>query len=474
MKPNLNSLLSTCGTFGLALGLALSSPLLAAEVRIKQRLPVSPVWAGHPVGFALLTDAPANRQYAAYYDADRNMVVVSRALDAGVWTKKILPSKIGWDSHNYITLALDRDGQLHVVGNLHVTPLIYFRTTAAGDITTLAAIPRMTGDREQRMTYPRFIEDTDGSLIFTYRDGSSGNGSNLYNRYDEKTKSWSRLLDLPLFEGRRPAGMPRPPHDTDDMMNAYADGPKRGPDGFWHLSWVWRDTPAAETNHDLGYARSRDLRHWETVDGRPVTLPISLQTPGVILDPVPANGGIINGSGKLGFDDKGRVIVAYHKFDDKGATQLYLARAENGAWKIRQVTQWTYRWEPRGGGSIPFDIRHSGVQHDPALGLYISIHNARHGSGVLKVDPDTLKLGEKIPAAQVPGRLPPELGHGVRAPLGLRTAADTGTAPAGLRYVLRWETLPVNRDRPREGPPPEPSALELIVLETAASATPAR
>ncbi|MDR1282642.1 MAG: BNR repeat-containing protein, partial [Opitutaceae bacterium] len=324
---------------------------------------------------------------------------------------------------------------------------------------------------------PRFIKDTDGSLLFTYRDGRSGNGSNLYNHYNETTKSWTRLLDRPLFDGRRPSGIPRPSHDTDDMMNAYPDPdcPLRGPDGFWHLSWIWRDTPAAETNHDLSYARSRDLRHWETMDGHPLTLPLSLQTPGVILDPVPANGGIINGSGKPGFDDKGRVIIAYHKFDDKGATQLYLARAENGAWNTRQITRWTYRWEPRGNGAIPYDIGHSGVRHDPALGLYISIRNACHDNGgwnAWKLDPDTLEPGEKIPAAQVPGYIPPELGHGVRAPLGMRRAADTGTAPSGLRYLLRWETLPLNRDQPREGPPPAPSQLELIVLETLAPATP--
>ncbi|MDR1281282.1 MAG: BNR repeat-containing protein [Opitutaceae bacterium] len=156
MKPDNKTLFSICGTgtLGLvALGLALAAtPLPAAGARIKQRLPVSLVWAGHPVDFALLTDTSANRQYAAYYDPDRNMVVASRALDAAAWTKKILPAKTGWDSHNYITLSLDRDGQLHVVGNLHDTPLIYFRTTTPGDVTTLAAIPRMTGDRDRQCT----------------------------------------------------------------------------------------------------------------------------------------------------------------------------------------------------------------------------------------------------------------------------------------------------------------------------------
>lgn len=447
--------------------LAAAQPSVASHVA--QRIPVDSVWAGHPVGFALLTDAAGNRQFASYYDADRNMVVASRSLDSETWTRQILPTKVVWDSHNYIVMALDRDGQLHVAGNMHCSPLIYFRTKIPGDITTLCGIARMTGNREQRMTYPQFIQDTDGSLFFTYRDGDSGNGINIYNRYDEKTAAWSPLLDRPLFDGQRPADVPQPSHDDDDRMNAYPDGPVRGPDGFWHMAWVWRDTPAAETNHDLSYARSRDLVHWETVDGSPIVLPISLQTPAAIIDAIPAMGGIINGSGKLGFDDKGRVVVSYHKFDDNGATQLYLARAESGRWRIHRVTQWSYRWYPKGEGSIPFDVFHSGVRYDPSIGLYIFIHNARHGRGTWKLNPSTLALWEKLSDENAPDYLPPELTKGLRSGFGLRTASDRGGRLPGLRYLLRWETQPINRDRAHRGPIPAPSQLELIVIETTTS-----
>ncbi len=42
-------------------------------------------------------------------------------------------------------------------------------------------------------------------------------------------------------------------------------GPVRGPDGLFHVVWVWRDTPDRATNHHLSYARSRDLQRWETL-----------------------------------------------------------------------------------------------------------------------------------------------------------------------------------------------------------------
>ena len=47
---------------------------------IADSLDVAPVWAGHPVGFALLTHAPD--QFVAFYDDHRQLTVVQRRLPA--------------------------------------------------------------------------------------------------------------------------------------------------------------------------------------------------------------------------------------------------------------------------------------------------------------------------------------------------------------------------------------------------------
>ena len=133
-------------------------------------------------------------------------------------------------------------------------------------------------------------------------------------------RTWKRLLDKPLTDG-------------EGERNAYFDGPVQGPDGWFHLAWVWRESPDAATNHDLSYARSKDLRHWENAAGKPLTLPIRM-TDGVIVDPVPQNGGMINGNTRVGFDDKGRVTISYHKHDAAGNTQPWNARLENGDMEI--------------------------------------------------------------------------------------------------------------------------------------------
>lgn len=93
-------------------------------------LDIAPVVSDFRVGFSLL--AAVDRQYVAYYDAERNMTVTSRAYHSAAWTYQILPSKVGWDSHNSVTMGIDPDGHLHVSGNMYVDPLVYFRTAKSG------------------------------------------------------------------------------------------------------------------------------------------------------------------------------------------------------------------------------------------------------------------------------------------------------------------------------------------------------
>ena len=121
--------------------------------RILGALDVDKVPAAFPVGFCLLT--AGQRQYVAYYDRDHHMTIASRALTSSNWTRKTLDSTVGWDSHNYVTMAVDADGYLHVSGNMHNVPLIYFRSRKPQDITTLEPVPNMVGAEESHCTYPQ-------------------------------------------------------------------------------------------------------------------------------------------------------------------------------------------------------------------------------------------------------------------------------------------------------------------------------
>lgn len=441
--------------FATVAAIALVLTVSAKRLEVVARLDVEPVWAGNPVGFSMLTHS--NRQFLAYYNAEREMTLAQRDLTSAAWTFTRLPSKLGWNSHNYVTMALDREGYLHLAGNMHAVPLVYFRSVKPLDSTDMAPLHRMTGEREQRVTYPQFLTGPDGALIFTYRDGRSGDGVNLWNRYDHVTKTWSRLLDTPLFDGQ-------------GAMNAYPHGPVIGKDGHYHMSWVWRDTPACETCHNISYIRSRDLVHWENAAGQPVELPVRFGAD-VVVDPVPVKGGLINACQAVGFDAQGRVVVSYTRYDAAGNSQLMNARFENGHWKIYQTSDWAYRWEFSGGGTIIGEIGFRAVRFDGSR-LTQEHSHAKYGSGNWLLDENTLKPVGKAPPRwvwpkEVNRREHPMEGMGVRRVGDAAADSETHLSCDGFIYQARWETLPANRDRPRpEGPPP-PSLLRVFKLREA-------
>lgn len=435
---------------------------------------ISTVWSGHPVRFDLLTHN--EHQFVAFYDADRKMTVGQRTSNdepfqlvrlEGKWleARKRLSTDIAWDSHNSVTMAIDREGYIHLSGNMHVDPLIYFRTAKPRDVTSFKRVDHMVGKNEDRCTYPVFMRGPENELVFRFRDGSSGNGVDYYNQYDESTGAWHRLVDVPILDGM-------------DAMNAYARMPELGPDRLYHMVWMWRDTPDCATNHDISYARSRDLVSWEAGDGSALTLPITVESKPAIVDAVPPGGGLINMCQSLGFDSSNRPIISYHKHDEQGNTQAYASRLEECVWKVYLLSDWDYRWDFGGGGSIGAEIRLSGARTREDGYLSMTWWHLKKGSGVWEIDEATLQVVGAYPETK--SDLPEELmtptldypGMTVRTASGRRDTQDdtddfydekTSGHSGGETLLLRWETLSANRDKPREEIPP-PSELRLYVL----------
>lgn len=411
------------------------------------------VWSGHPVSFALVTER--GFQFVAYYDADRQLTVAGRKLTDDQWTR-IHPSGTavpgqsresnvtGWDSHNYLSLALDRAGCLHLSGNMHANPLVYYRTRLPFDLSTLERIDRMTGERETRCTYPVFFKNSTGDLFFRYRDGSSGNGSDLYNRYDLESHTWHQVLSTPLLDG-------------EGKRNAYALDPVLGPDGFFHLVWMWRDSPDCSTNRDLSYARSPDFVHWEDHRGRTLPLPITLET-GDVIDRAKPGEGLINMTFNLGFTQTNQPVVVYHRYDDTHHSQIYAAKpGHDGAWEVRTVSAWNFCWAFSGNGSIAAEVMVGAPRVDKDGMLLIDYFSKAVGRGRWRVRPETLEVMGKLPPA--PSLLPDALLK-PESDLPWMEVQTAVSRDRGRRYVLRWETLSRNRDEPRDVVPP-PTELRL-------------
>lgn len=410
------------------------------------------VWAGQRVWFDFISQG--DYQLVAYYDASRQMSVALRQLgdvNGAPWIYHKLPSYLGWDAHNSITAAFDANGHIHIVGNLHTNPLIYFRSTKPYDPRSLVPVKQMVSvAHEQRMTYPGFFVDRQRQLFFKYRDGSSNRGSWYYLSWDNSAKQWRNTYKKPVLDGQ-------------GQRSVYPYGPVFGPDGYAHLSFVWRETQIASSNHDLSYARSRDLVNWETSNGEPIGLPIQLANSEVI-DPVPMHGGLLNGRTPIGFDSEQRVLVTYQKYDEQGNTQVYLRRKEGHEWREVRVSDWKKsRVDLDKGGALKLPI----ITSQPAFinsAKQIVVPAKYHDNDWQWIlDANSLEvLSSHFSQSDLPNAITQyDIDNDI--PQRVLPMRDEQTSPS-TQYYISWEAMHPNRDQARENIP-MPSTLRVHRLK---------
>ena len=94
-------------------------------------------------------------------------------------------------------------------------------------------------------------------------------------------------------------------------------------------------------------------------------------------------------------------------------------------------------------------------------GMLLLDHRTPTASGTWLLDPDTLAaVGIAAPRRHTPA----PLGR-IESPwpgMQVRWQNNSGDATPGRKFMLRWETLAPNRDRPRAEPLPPPSMLRVI------------
>ncbi|TIH39863.1 BNR repeat-containing protein [Subtercola vilae] len=429
---------------------------------------VGTTWSGHFVQQALVTDG--DDQYVGFYDANRRLTVAHRTLGSSStsWQTYALPSDqavTGWDSHDYIALGVDSVGQLHVAGNMHDSPLAYWATTKARDVSSLTNVPMLTDKAvETRVTYPQFLHGANGDLVFSYRQGGSGDGDSYLDDYDAGTKTWSPLLSTALFSGASGA-VSRSAYFT---VSSHADAA-----GYYEMTWVWRSTADVATNSRLSYMRSRDLVHWQTVTGAPVNLPVTYDTPGVVVDDMPENSGVFNNQERVGVDANGSPTVSYSKYDSAGSNQLFVAHL-NGSnqWISTQITHWVGAWRVAGVSTLSAQVGVGGTARlpDGNLRLNFSCAGSTPASAVIVLNSTTFE-----PVAQVPNTPTP-----IPAQVTAATKTDPSTsvrlvyAPTtGADYVLKWQSQYLNQDMPvLQTPSPQPLVVYTLASPPAATPSP--
>lgn len=267
-------------------------------------------------------------QYISYYDADGYVVLAKRTLGRTRWEVQKTPFQGDVaDAHCSISIALDGDGYLHVSWGHHGSKLRYAKSIQPFSLI-LGEARSMTGCSEEEITYPEFYKMPDGDLLFLYRDGSSGNGSLVINKYDCRAQRW-RQVQHNLIDG-------------EGKRNAYWQSCVDAK-GTIHISWVWRESPDVASNHDVCYARSKDGgMSWERSDGERYQLPITASNAEYALR-IPPNSELINQTA-MTVNPAGEVLIAsYWRPENQSVPQYHLIIRRNHKWQVQNLG---FRKEP--------------------------------------------------------------------------------------------------------------------------------
>ncbi|MDR2840063.1 MAG: BNR repeat-containing protein [Paludibacter sp.] len=280
-------------------------------------------WAGNAVNTVIFRNNSIvtykNTQFMAWYNPKGYVCLGKRTVGSQQWEIKQtnLTGSLS-DAHNCISIMVDGEGYLHISWNHHGSQLNYTKSVSPLSLD-LEENQQMTGNHEEKVTYPGFYTMADGKLFFLYRDGYSGKGNLLLNSYNDATKTWTQIHEnLIDGEGARSA-----------YWQACTDR-----NNVIHISWVWRETPDVATNHDMCYARSADGgKTWTDSKGKIYQLPITAQT-AELAATIPPNSELINQT-SMTADENGKPYIAtYYRNQDSAIPQYHIIYLnEDNEWK---------------------------------------------------------------------------------------------------------------------------------------------
>lgn len=319
-----------------------------------------------------------DHQYISFYDSTGYVNLGKRKIGAEHWDiHKTQYDGNVLDAHNMISIIVDGDGYLHMSWDHHGHKLNYCRSLSPGSLQMGEKIS-MTRKVEKKVTYPQFYKMSNGDLLFVYRDGSSGNGNIVLNRYDLKTKKWEQIhKNLIDGEGERNA-----------YWQMYLDK-----NDVLHMSWVWRESGDVATNHDMCYARSANGgKTWQTSTGSTYTIPVNAENAEYAMK-IPQKSDLINQTSMTADDNSNPYIATYYQ--DKGdlAPHVYIIYHNGEKWDQLKVGHRTLDFDLSGGGTRSIPISRPVVLHSNNSGgskLHVIYRDEEHND---KASLKTIELG---------------------------------------------------------------------------------
>ena len=247
--------------------------------------------------------------YLAYVNPELKTIVAMKR-DGRWFTSVVSEETRNDDWHNQPSIAVDREGYVHVVYNMHSTPWQYKVSRKPEDISAWEFRGQDAGEQVGRavpgndvrdtwmsagtaaipgnqITYPYFASDRSGELYLAYRECFHCTKSDYFSRewsggianYDAETKTWRRVGQ----------GAQTFAHDKDYVplgMQISFDAENR-----MHVSWVWNlhyrsnGSHKTEPNFPASAWSDDGGETFFTASGKRLNLPIDLAQSDVAAQP---------------------------------------------------------------------------------------------------------------------------------------------------------------------------------------------
>lgn len=354
-------------------------PIRRFSVTRLAELELGDAWAGNTVNTVIFRHhgmlTHQGKQTTAFYVDAHTLRLVQRDVETNsVETYDLAGQYNLRDAHNSISLGVDRANHLHVCYDHHATQLRYRRSLQPNSIAGWTEELAMTGNAEDRITYPTFLQPHDVfPLTLLYRDGGHNRGTARLKSYDETAQKWMDL-PLPVLSGSESKPW---------TSNAYWNHPAIGNDGSLHLSFVWRTHTLGKeeriNNINVGYAFSPDSGiSWFSSKGRAYQLPIT-QVNVETVHPVSPGSNLINQC-SMALDSCNRPHIVFYADDPNGIPQYQHLRYDGKQWHHQIVSQRTRAFNLQGGGTLQIPISRPEIVLDWQDNAYI-ISRGDHSQG---------------------------------------------------------------------------------------------
>jgi hypothetical protein len=255
------------------------------------------------------------------------------------------------DQHNACSIALDKNGYIHLTYDQHNSPLKYYKSTLPRFPMAWSALLSMLGTNETVVTFPLlFTNPVNGELYFTFQKGGGASDDQYFYHYNVGIATWEAAA------GTGAAGALTNYNALNSLPVFLSGLPQWDKSGNLWFNWqLGNDTTpffgcgsGAATPH---YPCGQYLVEWNgnsfvKFGGGAQSMPITLANLSPVYTVNTGNEPNFTILDSISIDSNGTLFLPYSDVDGSGFLQVYVVESSTGSFVNHQLTNNTFAFTP--------------------------------------------------------------------------------------------------------------------------------